>query len=107
MPYGEVRKDDLAPGSMVFKKRNEPVDLKNYENWWQWKKGASWKHPYGHGSSIIGLENHPVVHIAYEDAEAYTKWAGKELSANSGSLGRLKPNYYTANKAVDKKVYRG
>ena len=64
---------------MVFQKRNEPVDLKNYENWWQWVKGANWKHPQGPGSTIIGLENHPVVHIAYEDAEAYAKWAGKEL----------------------------
>ena len=42
-------------------------------------KGASWKHPQGPGSTIIGLDDHPVVHIAYEDAETYVKWAGKEL----------------------------
>src|SRR5207247_8379184 len=60
-------------------KRNEAVDLKNYANWWQWMKGASWKHPQGPGSTIIGLDDHPVVHIAYEDAEAYAIWAGKEL----------------------------
>ena len=77
--FPTVPKENLVPGSMVFKKRNESVDLKNYENWWQWMKGASWKHPQGPGSSIIGLDDHPVVHIAYEDAEAYAKWAGKEL----------------------------
>ena len=54
---------------MVFEKRNEAVDLKNYSNWWQWLKGASWKHPHGPSSTIIGLDDHPVVHIAYEDAE--------------------------------------
>ncbi|MFL6379981.1 MAG: formylglycine-generating enzyme family protein, partial [Nitrososphaeraceae archaeon] len=48
-------------------------------NWWQWMKGASWKHPQGPGSTIMGLDDHPVVHVAYEDAEAYVKWAGKEL----------------------------
>ena len=56
--FPTVRKEDLAPGSMVFKKRDKPVDLKNYENWWRWIKGASWKHPLGPNSTIIGLENH-------------------------------------------------
>ena len=74
-----VDPENLVPGSMVFKKTNAPVDLKNYFNWWAWTKGASWKHPKGPGSSIEGIENHPVVHIAFEDAEAYAKWAGKEL----------------------------
>jgi len=77
--FPAVPEENLVPGSMVFKKRNEPVDLKNYENWWQWMKGAGWKNPNGPGSSIIGLDDHPVVQIAYEDAEAYAKWAGKEL----------------------------
>ena len=56
-----VPAEDLAPGSMVFQKRNEAVDLKNYTNWWQWVKGASWKHPQGPGSTIAGLDDHPVV----------------------------------------------
>ena len=77
--FPAVAKEDLVPGSMVFEKKNEVVDLKDYTNWWRWIKGASWKHPQGPGTTINGLDNHPVVHIAYEDAEAYAKWAGKEL----------------------------
>jgi formylglycine-generating enzyme required for sulfatase activity len=77
--FPTIAKEDLIPGSMVFQKRYEPVDLKNYANWWRWRKGASWKHPLGPDSSINGLDYYPVVHIAYEDAEAYAKWAGKEL----------------------------
>lgn len=68
-----------VPGALVFQKSNAPVDLRSYFNWWAWVPGTSWKHPRGPESSIAGLENHPVVHIAYEDAEAYAKWAGKEL----------------------------
>jgi formylglycine-generating enzyme len=77
--YPGVSAADLVPGSLVFQKTNRAVDLNNYANWWQWKKGACWKHPRGPGSTITGIENHPVVHVAYEDAEAYAKWAGKEL----------------------------
>ncbi|MGD1834746.1 MAG: formylglycine-generating enzyme family protein [Nitrososphaeraceae archaeon] len=77
--FQTVKEEDLVPGSMVFEKRNGPVDLKNYANWWRWMKGASWKHPRGPGSNISEVYDHPVVHIAYEDAEAYAKWAGKEL----------------------------
>ena len=77
--FPSVPEENLVPGSMVFEKRNEAVDLKNYANWWQWMKGAGWKHPHGPGSTIIGLDDHPVVHVAYEDAVAYAKWARKEL----------------------------
>ena len=77
--FPTVPEENLVPGSMVFEKRDGPVDLKNYANWWQWMKGASWKHPQGPGSTITELEDHPVVHIAFEDAGAYAKWAGKEL----------------------------
>ena len=69
----------LQPASVVFRKPKEPVDLRNHYNWWTYIPGADWRHPEGPESSIQGREQHPVVHIAYEDAEAYAKWAGKEL----------------------------
>jgi len=71
--------ENLVPGSMVFHKTRGPVDLRNSANWWAWTPGASWQHPFGPHSSLKGLEKHPVVHMAYEDAEAYARWAGKEL----------------------------
>ena len=49
--FPSVPEENLVPGSMVFEKRNEAVDLKNYANWWQWMKGASWKHPQGPGDN--------------------------------------------------------
>ena len=72
-------KENLVPGSMVFRKTTGPVDLTRYENWWAWTPGANWRNPLGVRSSIHGMEQHPVVHIAYEDAETYAKWAGKDL----------------------------
>ena len=71
--------ENLVPGAMVFRKSAGPVDLKNYANWWAWMPGANWRHPSGTKSSIKSIEKHPVVHVAYEDAEVYAKWAGKEL----------------------------
>jgi formylglycine-generating enzyme len=70
---------NLVPGSMLFHKTSGPVDLRNYANWWSWAPGVSWRHPFGPGSSLNGMKRHPVVHVAYEDAEAYANWAGKEL----------------------------
>ena len=69
----------LVPGSLVFRKRSGPVDLRDYRNWWAYVPGACWKRPAGPGSSINGRDRHPVVHVAFEDAEAYARWAGKEL----------------------------
>jgi formylglycine-generating enzyme len=69
----------LRAGSLVFTPPGHPVDLRDWSQWWSFKFGANWRRPYGPGSSIAGLDNHPVVHIAYRDAEAYAKWAGKEL----------------------------
>jgi formylglycine-generating enzyme required for sulfatase activity len=71
--------ENLQPGSMLFRKTDGPVDLEDYSNWWCWQPGTSWRHPLGPGSSLDGLEHHPVVHVAFEDAEAYARWAGKEL----------------------------
>jgi formylglycine-generating enzyme required for sulfatase activity len=69
----------LKAGSVVFTPPKHPVDLVDCGAWWSFKFGANWRRPYGPRSSISGLDNHPVVHIAYRDAEAYAGWAGKEL----------------------------
>jgi sulfatase modifying factor 1 len=69
----------LKAGSLVFAPPNHPVDLSNYANWWAFKFGANWRRPLGKGSSIRGFDDHPVVHIAYRDAEAYAEWAGAAL----------------------------
>src|SRR5688572_12320076 len=69
--YPGAKPELLVPGALVFKKASGPVNLKDYHNWWVWVPGTCWKRPTGPTSSIAGLEDHPVVHIAYEDAEAY------------------------------------
>ena len=69
----------LVPGSLVFRKTRGPVDLNDYHNWWEYRPGARWTHPEGPGSNVGGRERHPITHVAYEDAEAYAAWAGKQL----------------------------
>ena len=77
--YPGAKPEMLVPSSVMFKKPPGRVDLSNHYNWWVYVPGADWRHPRGPASNIRKLMNHPVVHVAYEDAEAYTKWAGKEL----------------------------
>lgn len=77
--YPGAPPENLVPGALVFAKTKGPVNLNNYANWWQWVPGANWKNPKGPGSDLSGKENCPVVHIAFEDAEEYAKWIGKEL----------------------------
>jgi len=69
----------LKAGSLVFSPPKHPVDLRDWSQWWAFKFGANWRRPYGPRSSISGRDDHPVVHVAYRDAEAYAKWAGKDL----------------------------
>jgi formylglycine-generating enzyme required for sulfatase activity len=69
----------LKAGSLVFTPPKTPVDLRDWSQWWKFKFGADWRRPCGPRSSISGLDDHPVVHIAWRDAEAYAAWAGKEL----------------------------
>jgi formylglycine-generating enzyme required for sulfatase activity len=82
LPQGTPKPHDsiLQPGSLVFKKTKSSVpNLYDYSQWWEWKIGANWKHPNGPGTDIVGKENEPVVHIAFEDAQAYCEWAGRRL----------------------------
>jgi formylglycine-generating enzyme len=69
----------LKAGSLVFSPPDHAVDVSNVANWWSFKFGANWRRPYGKGSTIRGLDHHPVVHMAYRDAEAFAAWIGKQL----------------------------
>ena len=69
----------LHPASLVFTPPGHAVDLRDFRNWWSFKRDSNWRQPEGPGSSIEGLDNHPVVHVAFADVEAYAAWAGKEL----------------------------
>jgi formylglycine-generating enzyme len=77
--YPEADPALLKPGSAVFTPPNRPVPPNDPFLWWQYVIGANWKRPTGPASSLDGLEDHPVVHVAFEDAEAYAAWAGKRL----------------------------
>jgi formylglycine-generating enzyme required for sulfatase activity len=68
-----------VPGSLVFTPTSGPVDLRHLSQWWTWVPGASWRHPEGPGRDVDRRLDHPVVHVAHEDAAAYAAWAGGEL----------------------------
>ena len=77
--YPDADPDLLVPGSLVFRKTSGPVPLNDVRSWWEYVPGAFWKKPGGPGTTINGRDRHPVVQVAYEDAEAYASWAGKAL----------------------------
>ena len=77
--YPGILPEMIKAGSLVFDKTTGPVPLHDFTAWWSFRFGADWRHPQGPGSSIDGLEGHPVVHIAHDDAATYAAWAGKSL----------------------------
>jgi formylglycine-generating enzyme len=77
--YPDAAPDLLVPGSLVFYPTRGPVNLRDVSRWWRYTPGASWRHPRGPGSTLHGLDQHPVTHVAAQDADAYAAWAGKEL----------------------------
>jgi formylglycine-generating enzyme len=81
--YPGARPEMLKAGSLIFVPPKHAVDLADWSQWWAFKFGANWRRPYGPRSSISGLDDHPVVHIAYRDAQAYAAWVGKDLPTES------------------------
>jgi sulfatase modifying factor 1 len=80
--FPNLSDDERSPGSLVFNPPEKGISLA-YPSWWQWTPGANWRHPFGPDSDIQGKDNHPVVHIAYEDAVAYADWVGRELPSEA------------------------
>jgi formylglycine-generating enzyme len=77
--YPGAPDENLQPGSLVFTRTTGPVDVRHLSQWWTWTPGARWNRPFGPASSIAGIEDHPVVHVAFEDVESYAAWAGASL----------------------------
>jgi formylglycine-generating enzyme required for sulfatase activity len=80
--FPELKASERAPGSLVFQpvSGNGPIEELS---WWHWVPGADWRHPEGPGSDLAGRGQHPVVQVAYEDAEAFARWAGGFLPSEA------------------------
>ncbi|GAB3948707.1 formylglycine-generating enzyme family protein [Spirosoma harenae] len=115
--YPGVPKEQLVPGSAVFTPPAQKVSLTNPLQWWEYVKGASWNHPKGPSTTLKGHENEPVVHVSYDDAMAYAKWAGKRLPTEAewefaAQGGKGTRTYYWGNELKPKgkwvaNIYQG
>ena len=96
--YPTAPKENLVAGGIVFTPPDHPVALNNEFQWWSYVKGASWRHPEGPASGIEARMKHPVVQVAYADAEAFCKWSGKRLPTEAEFE-------FASRGGLDRKVY--
>ena len=111
LPPGTPRPPDsvLAPASLVFIQTDGPVLLQDYSQWWRWTIGANWRHPFGPGSNIEGKDDYPAVHISWDDAQSYCKWAGKRLPTEAeweyaSRGGQINQIYSWGNEHINKGI---